>query len=233
MSKTIKVWDIQTRLFHWMLVAMMGLCWYALKIGGVAKLVGKMGYTGFITDTDIHFWTGYGVLILVGYRLIYGLVGSTTARFSHFIKSPAAILAYLKTIPSRKVHFHAGHNPVGGLSILALLGLSGAVAVMGLYSNDDIMNDGPLIRQVGKAASDHLTYLHGFWFNILLAVIALHVSAIVFYRLYKKDNLIKPMITGSRPWPRGEETPSLKFVNPIVSLILLGLSVAVFRYLVF
>jgi len=233
MQNDLKVWDLPTRVFHWSLVFLIGLCWYTFKIGGVAKLVGKLGYSGFITDMDIHFWAGYGVIILVGFRLMYGLIGSTTARFTHFIKSPLATLNYLKSLFKRDTKPHAGHNPVGGLSVLALLGLSGAVGVLGLYSNDDILNDGPLLRQVGKEASDHLTYLHGYWFNILLAVVVLHVCAIFFYRFYKRDNLIKPMITGARPWPDDLETPALKFQNPLMAILVLGISAALFNYVVF
>jgi len=233
MQNDLKVWDLPTRVFHWSLVFLIGLCWYTFKIGGVAKLVGKLGYSGFITDMDIHFWAGYGVIILVGFRLMYGLIGSTTARFTHFIKSPLATFNYLKSLFKRDTKPHAGHNPVGGLSVLALLGLSGAVGVLGLYSNDDILNDGPLLHQVGKEASDHLTYLHGYWFNILLAIVVLHVCAIFFYRFYKRDNLIKPMITGARPWPDDLETPALKFQNPLMAILVLGISAALFNYVVF
>ena len=184
--RRIKVWDGPIRLFHWLLVALIAAAWW----------------TGENEDLTWHYRIGLIVLILIVFRLIWGFIGSSTARFAGFVKGPRAIAAYLRGESPHAV----GHNPLGALSVLALLGLVAAEVVLGLFATDhDGIQPGPLSYLVSVEASDAAHELHEFGFNVLLVVIALHVAAILYYWLFKRDNLLGPMLSGSREAPEGAE----------------------------
>lgn len=190
-NRRIPVWDLPIRLFHWLLV----LC---VTGGVVTGLVGGNWIT-------VHGWFGLATVGLLTFRLLWGVVGSETARFTHFVKGPSTIRAYL-----RGEWRGVGHNPLGALSVLALLGLFGFQAVSGLFSNDDIAFNGPLRPLVDKALSDQLTGLHGSTLWIMAALVGLHVAAIVFYRRVKREDLLTPMIIGTRE----TDDPALKAPRP-------------------
>jgi cytochrome b len=182
----IKVWDAPTRLFHWLLVVLIAAAWWTAEEGLL----------------DWHFRIGLAVLILIVFRLIWGFIGSSTARFAGFVKGPRAIAAYLRGEAPPAV----GHNPLGGLSVLALLFMVAAVTALGLFATDeDGIAPGPLATLVSVEASDLATELHETGFNLLLALVALHVAAIVYYALVRRDNLLAPMLSGSRDMPDGAE----------------------------
>jgi cytochrome b len=176
-GKRMLLWDLPTRLFHWTLV---------LAVVG-AIVSGQLG--GSLID-----WHGrIGLLIvgLISFRLVWGLVGSTYARFVQFFPTPAKIKVYL-----RGEWQGEGHNPLGGLSVFGLLGLLSVQILAGLFANDDITFTGPLFDLVSKGVSNQLTELHSQSSNILIALIVLHIAAIGFYGHVKKQKLIKPMIHG-------------------------------------
>lgn len=175
----VLVWDLPTRLFHWLLVALVAFQWASAE--------------GLVSDMDTHAFMGYALLTLLLFRLLWGFFGSETARFSHFIKGPKAILAYLKAPPP----FHIGHNPLGALSVIALLTVLLVQAITGLFSTDDILTEGALAHLISDDGRSLATEIHEVNFNILLALIALHITAILFYRFAKGHNLVKPMITGT------------------------------------
>lgn len=181
-SKKYRLWDLPIRLFHWLLV-------FAV----VASVVsGQLG--GNLID-----WHGRIGLFFVGlivFRLIWGIVGSTHARFASFFPTPGRVRAYLRGDWRGK-----GHNPLGSLSVFALLGLLTVQVATGLFANDDISFVGPLFDLVSKSTSNRLTGIHHLTANALFVLIALHVAAIVFYLRVKKQNLIKPMVTG---WKDGD-----------------------------
>ncbi len=183
MQQTVKVWDLPTRLFHWILVALMIAQWFS------AESSDTMTY---------HVWGGYAVLSLVLFRLIWGFVGSETARFSHFVRGPGTALDYVKALQRGETPFYLGHNPMGGWSILAMLALLLIQAGTGLFASDDIMIEGPLYSAVSKDASEWLTTIHRLNFNLLLAMIAIHLLAVLFYLLVKRENLIHPMLSGRK-----------------------------------
>lgn len=183
LQQTVTVWDVPTRLFHWTLVALMIVQWLTAESAGAMKF---------------HVWGGYAVLTLVLFRLMWGFVGSDTARFSHFVRGPGAALAYVKALLRGETPLYVGHNPMGGWSILALLTLLLIQAGTGLFANDDIIFDGPLSGWVSKSMSNWLTTVHKVNFNLLLLVIAVHVSAVLFYLLVKRENLIHPMLSGRK-----------------------------------
>ena len=191
----VKVWDLPTRLFHWVLVALVGFLWFS----------GEFGHL------DIHMKLGVWALALLVFRLVWGVVGSPTARFSHFVRGPAAILAYLAAARAGAVR-SVGHNPLGALSVLALLAVLIAQGVTGLFTTDDIFTNGPLTHLVASKTSALLSSLHRLGGKLLLALVGVHLLAVVFYTLVKKDDLLRAMITGTKRVPAGVE--GIRFAHP-------------------
>ena len=203
MLKTVNVWDLPTRLFHWTLVGLMIIQWWSAEN----------------SDTmDWHLRGGYVVLTLVLFRLIWGFMGSDTARFSDFLRGPGAALAYVKALVRGETPLYLGHNPMGGWSIVALLTLLLIQTGTGLFANDDILIEGPLYDWVSKSASDWLTTVHKLNFNLLLLVIAVHISAVLFYLLVKRENLIHPMLSGRKHLSPEREGRAPRLVNPWLGL---------------
>jgi cytochrome b len=200
-KKKILVWDLPTRLFHWVLVlAMIGLV-----------VTGKLG--GNLIDW--HGKIGLLVLGLIVFRLVWGIVGSTYARFSQFFPTPAKISAYLKGA------WHVpGHNPVGALSVFALLAVTLFQALTGLFANDDIAFVGPLYDLVGRDLSNLATGWHRLSVNLLIGLVVLHVAAIMFYAHVKKDNLVKPMVRGWKEVDQGEPARGGGPLALIVALVI-------------
>ena len=182
----IRIWDGPTRLFHWLLTVLIAAAWWTAEEG----------------DLTWHYRIGLTVLILIAFRLIWGLIGSSTARFAGFVKGPRAILAYLRGASPHRI----GHNPLGALSVLALIGLVTAVTGLGLIATDeDGIAPGPLSHLVNFETAEAAHDLHEDAFDLLLIFVAIHVAAILYYVLFKRDNLIGPMLTGSRDAPAGTE----------------------------
>jgi len=172
------VWDLPTRLFHWVLVPLIAFSWWSAKN----------------EHLDWHLWSGYGIMSLLVFRLLWGFVGSSTARFSSFVRGPKAVLAYVRDMRGWRA---IGHSPLGALSVLALLGLLILQVVTGLLnSDDDGMAEGPLAALVSSDLSDAAHDLHELLFEALWILIILHVAAILFYRLFLGKKLVGPMITG-------------------------------------
>ncbi len=177
-SNKIRVWDLPTRLFHWLLAICVTGAYITIKLGGLW--------------TDYHMLFGYATLGLILFRIIWGFVGTEHARFRNFVRGPRAIVAYLRG----QTPYPAGHNPLGALSVVAMLALFGYQAVTGLFSNDDIASEGPLASRVSQDLSDTISGLHKLDEWPILILVGLHVAAILWYRLVKKQKLIRPMITG-------------------------------------
>ena len=178
----VRVWDLPTRLFHWSLVVgVIGLAISGL-IGGNAMVW--------------HFRFGYAVLSLLLFRVVWGLVGGHWSRFGAFIYAPKSVINYLKG--HGKPEHSVGHSPIGAASVFAVLGILLAQAGTGLLSDDEISASGPLTRFVSNATVNLATNYHkniGKW--VLLALVVLHIGAIVFY-LWRKHNLVKPMLNGDK-----------------------------------
>lgn len=182
--KTIRIWDLPTRLFHWSLVLLVGISWTTSEIGGNAM--------------QYHMWSGYAVLTLVLFRVLWGIFGSDTARFTRFLRGPSAVQAYARKLFMRDASHVIGHNPLGGWMVAILLLTLLAQAGTGLFANDDIVTEGPLYKLISKELSDLLTAVHEGTFNVLMTLVTLHIAAIVFYRLFKRDDLVRPMLTGKK-----------------------------------
>jgi cytochrome b len=172
-----RVWDLPTRVFHWALVACVIGSFVTVKIGGNAMVWhGRIGVT---------------VVGLLAFRLAWGFVGSTYARFAQFVRGLGSIKAYL-----RGQWRGAGHNPLGALSVLALLGTLTLLVATGLFANDDIAFEGPLYALVGKEFSDRAAGIHRLIEPLIILLVLAHLAAIFFYVRVKKEILIMPMITG-------------------------------------
>ncbi len=181
--KRVRIWDLPTRLFHWALVLGVVGAVVSAKIGGNAMVW--------------HMRLGYAVLALVGFRLLWGMVGGRWSRFSSFLYSPAALWRYLRKTPLPTDHFEAGHNPLGAFSVLAMLAWLLAQIASGLIADDEIATAGPLVRWVSSELSLSWTAYHtsyGQWG--ILGLVGLHVAAIAYYRLGKSNDLIGPMFSG-------------------------------------
>ena len=151
-----------------------------------------------------HMYSGYAILTLVLFRIAWGVVGSTHARFSSFIYGPSRVIAYVFKRPLLRSVTYLGHNALGGWMVVVLLVCLLVQAGTGLFANDDIVTDGPLVKWISKELSDRITGMHHLGFNVLLALAALHIGGALFYLFVKKDNLIAPMFTGVKKVPERE-----------------------------
>lgn len=190
MLQPVRVWDLPTRVFHWLLA----LCVIAQiitgKIGGAAM--------------TWHFRIGYCVFALVGFRLVWGLIGGRWSRFSSFLYAPATVLRYLRGEHRPGDHFQVGHNPLGMGSILAMLLILVVQIATGLVADDEIANLGPLNKFVSSATALSATAWHkGPGQAVLILLVVLHVAAIVYYRVRRQQNLVQPMIDGDKLLPSG------------------------------
>lgn len=192
-SRRILIWDLPTRLFHWSLVILFLLSWWS----------GEQGGTAF----KFHQWSGYAMLTLLLFRLAWGVVGGETSRFAQFVHGPRRVLRAAAELLTPTPLAQSGHNPLGGWMVVALLLGLLVQAVTGLFANDDIMNEGPLMAKISKDLSDTLSGVHGINFGVLLALVGVHVLAIVYHRLRKGERLTRAMITGYRMLPASATTP--------------------------
>ncbi len=183
--KEAKVWDIWVRLFHWLLVVLI-----------VVQFV-----TGYVGENwlEWHQRVGYVVLGLIVFRVLWGFAGSHHARFGNFLRGPRAIASYVKELRGNGAP-HLGHNPMGALSVIAMLLAIAVQAATGLFANDDVMLEGPWASLVSKDVSDFLTKVHKINSNVLIALVVLHLLAVAYYFFVKKENLVKAMFTGKKPF---------------------------------
>lgn len=187
--KTIRVWDLPVRLFHWSLILLLMAMWW----------------TGEQRDIETHTRIGVVVLGLLVFRLLWGLFGTETARFRHFLKGPSAVLAY---VGGRAPHL-VGHNPLGGWSVALILLCLMAQCALGLFAHDvDGMESGPLSYLVSYEAADFARIWHNRLFNLILGLAALHIVAVFAYLFVKGDNILLPMVTGERELPESVPQPA-------------------------
>jgi cytochrome b len=179
------VWDLPVRIFHWGLLASIV----------AAFVTNKLGVKFFWA----HAFAGYTALVLTAFRILWGFVGTRHALFSDFLRGPAAVLAYAKSLGRPDGPHYVGHNPLGAAMVLFLLAGVLAQAATGLFSNDEIFNTGPLAGYVGKELGLALTSFHRRFFYVLLGAIALHALAVAAHRIFRRENLVAAMISGRKP----------------------------------
>lgn len=190
-ARVVQVWDLPLRIFHWALVVAIAAAYITAEFGGSEWV-------------EWHGRIGSLVLALLVFRVVWGFIGTQHARFRNFLPTPARVAAYLSGRWQG-----AGHNPLGALSVIALLLLLAAQVFTGLFANDDIAFAGPLSDSVGKSTSDWLTGWHQQIFYVLAGCIGLHIVAILFYLLVRKSNLVAPMITGKQAVVTGEPSAAV------------------------
>lgn len=204
-TDSVRAWDLPTRAFHWTLLVLIVSAWTSYEF---AERIGD--------ETLIwHRANGLAILTLVVWRVLWGLVGSSTARFVSFVRKPSSAVHYAKGLLAGQGKRYLGHNPLGALMVLALLATLAIMASLGLFATDD--NDlvgGPLYRLVGEAGNVRATRLHSFVFNfVLLPLAAVHIAAVLIYTLVKKEPLVQAMISGEKPAAPYADTPEATIVE--------------------
>lgn len=210
-----QVWDLPVRVFHWTLVAAF--------IG--SYVTNKLGVAYF----KYHVWCGYTVIVLVSFRILWGIVGTKHARFRSFVRGPVATVRYLLGLRRGSEQRYPGHNPLGALMVLALLLALLVQALSGLFGNDEIVDVGPLYGYVTNQHSLWLTSLHRLLFDWIFAGVVIHVLAVLAHRLAKKEKLVRAMLTGRKPAdsvPDGEAIQSSRLWLAALLIIAVGMVLA-------
>jgi len=183
----VPMWDLPVRLFHWSFVAAFAVCWIS----------------GQTDDLDLHYDSGMVLVGLVVFRILWGLVGSPTARFAHFLRWPTVAIDYLRAAFAHlRPSYSFGHNAAGGLMVAVLILLVGLQTVSGMASTDDVLFDGPFYGRFPDWLSRPLEKYHELLANILLVLALLHILVIALYRLVKRENLVRAMVFGRARLPR-------------------------------
>ena len=183
----VRVWDLPTRLFHWALALLVVVLVVSGTVGGLWM--------------EWHLRAGMGVLALLLFRLVWGVIGGHWSRFANFLYSPSRMLRYLRG--DGQALDEVGHSPAGALSVWAMLLVLGVQGVIGLFAYDDIAFSGPLAHLVSNDTVSTLTGLHKLAKPLIISLVLLHVGAIVFYRVARKRNLVGPMLLGDKQLPPG------------------------------
>lgn len=211
-----RIWDAPTRFVHLALIALFAFSWWSADHG----------------ELRWHRVSGYAVLTLLLFRVAWGFAGSTTARFTSFVRGPRAFAAYARRLFDRSTPHGVGHNPMGGWSVLALLAVLLLQTGTGLFAVDtDGVESGPLSHFVAFSTGRSLAGIHEISFNVLLALIGLHIASVLFYLVYRRENLIAAMLHGRKRVP--PDVPALRFATPIRALLLLIVAASAVAALVF
>lgn len=192
----VRVWDLPTRVVHVLMIVLLATLWITAGQGWMAW----------------HRWAGYAVLTLIVFRIYWGARGSTTARFSHFLRGPRAVRRYIGTLFSKSDYAPSvGHNPLGGWNVLLMLALLLLQAGLGLFAVDEYgIESGPLATHVSFETGRRLAAVHAAVFDVITVLIFVHVLAVLAHYLFKRENLIVPMVTGVKSGIR-DEPPVLTF----------------------
>jgi cytochrome b len=211
---SVRVWDLPTRLFHWLLVVLIALQYATAEF--------------HVLDMEWHFRFGYATLALIVFRLLWGIFGSQTSRFAEFVRGPSTVFRHTWALMTNKASPSVGHNPLGGWSVLVLLASVLLQAISGLLASDGIDTQGPLSDRLTTAAVKTWTRIHDWNQNALLVLIALHIVAIALYYVLRNENLLSPMIGGRKL----VDTVPLRFAGWTRALVLLLIAVAAVTALV-
>ena len=204
-TRRLRVWDPWVRLVHWAIVILLPFSWWTAE-----------------TDRwDWHFYSGFTILTLVLFRIVWGFFGSDTARFGRFLKHPIEGLRHLGQFRQRTAATEIGHNAAGGWMVLVMLLLLLSQAASGLFADDLIFTRGPLARWAGEAVSDRATTIHLRVFWLIVGAAVLHILAILAYRVLRGQNLVEPMITGDLKLPVQYNGPRPRMGHPVLAAGLL------------
>jgi len=210
MMLPMRVWDAPTRLFHWAIALLVLFSFVSVQANWMPA----------------HLISGYCVLALLLFRLVWGFAGSETSRFRQFLVSPATALRTLRAFRQPGPDTQIGHNPAGGWMVLALLLLLGVQVTSGLFNTEEYGADyaaaGPLVKYISKQTASLAGNVHAINSNLLLTAIGLHILAIIAYVRLKKHDLVRPMITGIKRLPAATRQP--RMVSPLRAVLVLGLA---------
>lgn len=190
--KTEHIWDAGVRVFHWTLVVLIAAALWLGHYGPPIK--------------TWHFWTGYAIGGLILFRLVWGVIGGRNARFVNFVRGPGTVTSYARELIKPKPSYWTGHSPVAALSVLVALALIAAQVVSGLFADDEVFNQGPLAQYVGEGIRLQASAWHATGGWLIIYYVIAHVSAVAFYAIWKRENLLGPMITGKRSVPVARNT---------------------------
>lgn len=199
----MRVWDAPTRLFHWAIVVLIAVSYFSMKFDQV----------------QLHYLSGYTMLTLLLFRLCWGIFGSETSRFREFLRSPLEGFRHLADFTKREPDRQVGHNAAGGWMVLIMLLALAVQAVTGLFAGDPIEGGGPFIDQIGSKPQHLLSTIHQVNFDIIIGLMVLHVVAILAYAVFKRHDLVRPMITGKKRLPATARQP--RFASPILAAVVL------------
>jgi cytochrome b len=204
-TRQIPVWDLPVRLFHWSLAVLVTLSVATGLTGGNAM--------------RWHALSGEAIIVLVAFRILWGFVGSRHARFGDFLYGPKAVLEFVRRLLRHEYPRYLGHNPLGGWMVLVLLLVLLAQASAGLFANDDIAFEGPLYPLISKGLSDTLTSWHKLSGRyLIIALVVMHIAAVVYHRLAMGERLARAMITGRKEWPATLSAPPSQFSSSWLAL---------------
>ncbi|MFT6098493.1 MAG: cytochrome b [Arenicella sp.] len=231
MKKFILIWDLPTRLFHWCLVVAVLYSWLSIEV---------------LENMQHHFYSGYVVLTLLLFRLVWGFVGSQHSRFKSFLYSPSVLLSYSKTLGfksgskvgskvgskprSKSAKRYLGHNPLGGISVVLMVGVLLAQSILGLFSSDDYFF-GPLSGLISAETIALTSELHLLNSNAVFAVIGLHVLAIIYYKIIKSEPLTSAMLSGNKEIHEGDTLPESRIASRLLALAVIILCAILVYYL--
>jgi cytochrome b len=210
-----RVWDVPTRLFHWAVVVLVCSSWVTQHEGWM----------------DQHVLCGYSMATLLLFRLIWGVIGSDTARFARFLKSPVAAVQHLVRLYQGEPDHEIGHNAAGGWMVLGMLGLLCVQVGTGLCANDEVSVEGPLAHVVGPRNSDWLSHIHAVNSRLIEAAIVLHLLAILTYRVLRGHRLVGPMVTGNKRLP--DTLPVPRMASPAKAVGALCAAAGLVAFMVF
>lgn len=203
-ARTVLVWDLPTRLFHWLTVVLVAAAYITWRLDWM----------------DWHLLAGKVLLALLLFRLTWGVVGSETARFASFLAFPRAAAQHLARIFRREPDEQIGHNPAGGWMVLLLLALLLGEVLTGILDNNDVADEGPLTEVIPAWGLNLVTDLHALLWDALLAAVALHLAAIAIYAMAKGHHLLRPMLTGRKQLPARSIPP--RVASSARALLVLG-----------
>lgn len=189
-TRSIRVWDLPSRLFHWLLVALIGVQWLAVN--------------GDVSSPQLHSWSSYTILVLVVWRLIWGFIGSPSARFANFLRGPRTVAAYVSSLLHDEHPVIIGHNPMGGWSVVLMMMLAAMQAGSGLFSGNGV-----------------LAVVHQVSFNLLLGLIVLHIGAVFLHLFVGEDDLVTPMLSGRKRIPAASTVADQAFAGNRRAAVLL------------
>lgn len=208
-QRSVRVWDLSTRLFHWTLVVLVALQFATADFHWLSM--------------QWHARFGYATLVLLLFRIAWGFAGSQTSRFAEFVRGPVAVARYVQALFAGRAPLAIGHNALGGWSVLAMLALLLAQTVSGLFASDGIDSDGPFVDAASDAVVKWMTRLHNLGDTALLLMIALHVAAVLLHWILHRDNLVAPMLSGRKAV---DEAPPLRFAGGWRAAILITIAIA-------